>query len=73
MTSSPSFEAAGNKNLIIDVTGKTVKETFANTVLVRRTALKDGDRTFGYPSIVDLAKLAAGDEHLELPWPPSSP
>ena len=59
------LEAAGNKNLINDVTGKTVKETFANTVLVRRTALKDGDRTFGYPSIVDLAKLAAGDEHLE--------
>ena len=59
------LEAAGNKNLIIDVTGKTGKETFANTVLVRRTALKDGDRTFGYPSIVDLAKLAAGDEHLE--------
>ena len=59
------LEAAGTKNLIIDVTGKTVKETFANTVLVRRTALKDGDRTFGYPSIVDLAKLAAGDEHLE--------
>ena len=59
------LEAAGNKNLIIDVTGKTVKETFANTVLVRRTALKDGNRTFGYPSIVDLAKLAAGDEHLE--------
>lgn len=59
------LEAAGNKNLIIDVTGKTVKETFANAVLVRRTALKDGDRTFGYPSIVDLAKLAAGDEHLE--------
>ena len=59
------LEAAGNKNLIIDVTGKTVKETFANTVLVRRTALKDGDRTFGYPSIVDLAQLAAGDEHLE--------
>lgn len=59
------LEAAGNKNLIIDVTGKTVKETFANTVLVRRTALRDGDRTFGYPSIVDLAKLAAGDEHLE--------
>ena len=59
------LEAAGNKHPIIDVTGKTVKETFANTVLVRRTALKDGDRTFGYPSIVDLAKLAAGDEHLE--------
>ena len=58
------LEAAGNKNLIIDVTGKTVKETFANTVLVRRTALKDGDRTFGYPSIVNLANLCKEDEHL---------
>ena len=56
---------ATEAGVTIDVTGKTVKETFANTVLVRRTALKDGDRTFGYPSIVDLAKLAAGDEHLE--------
>ena len=59
------LEAAGNKNLIIDVTGKTVKETFANTVLVRRTALKDGDRTFGYPSIVNLGVLCNHDEHLE--------
>ena len=59
------LEAAGTKNLIIDVTAETIKETFANAVLVRRTAIKDGDRTFGYPSIVDLAKLAAGDEHLE--------
>ena len=59
------LEAAGNKNLIIDVTGKTVKETFANTVLVRRTALKDGDRTFGYPSIVNVARIASGDDHLQ--------
>ena len=59
------LEAAGNKNLILDVTGKTVKETLANAVLVRRTALKDGDRTFGYPSIVNLAKLAKGDIHLQ--------
>ena len=59
------LEKAGNKNLILDVTAPTIKETFANAVLVRRTAIKDGDRTFGYPSIVDLAKLAAGDEHLE--------
>ena len=34
------LEAAGNKNLVLDVTGKTAKETLANAVLVRRTALK---------------------------------
>ncbi len=51
------LEAAGNKNLVLDVTGKTVKETLANAVLVRRTAIKDGDRTMGYPSIVNLSKL----------------
>ena len=59
------LEAAGNKNLIIDVTGKNAKETMANTVLVRRTALRDGDRTFGYPSIVNLAKIAKGDIRLQ--------
>ena len=59
------LEAAGNKNLILDVTGKDIRETMANAVLVRRTALKDGDRTFGYPSIVNLAKLAKGDIHLQ--------
>ena len=59
------LEGLGNKNLILDVTGKDAKETFANAVLVRRTALKDGDRTFGYPSIVNLAKIAKGDLHLQ--------
>ena len=59
------LEAAGNKNLILDVTGETIKETMANTVLVRRTALKDGDRTFGYPSIVNVSRIAKGDIHLQ--------
>ncbi len=59
------LEAAGNKNLILDVTGKTGKETLANAVLVRRTAIKDGDRSFGYPSIVNLSKICGGDMHLE--------
>ena len=59
------LEAAGNKNLVLDVTGKTAKETLANAVLVRRTAIKDGDRSFGYPSIVNVAKLAKGDKHLQ--------
>ena len=59
------LEAKGNKNLILDVTGKTAKETLANAVLVRRTALKDEDRTFGYPSIVNLTKIAVGDSRLQ--------
>ena len=60
-----ALEGKGNKNLIIDCTGKDAKETFANAVLVRRGNLKDQDRTLGYPSIVDLAKLAAGDLHMQ--------
>ena len=60
-----ALEKAGNKNLILDVTAPTIKETFANAVLVRRTAIKDCDRTFGYPSIVNLGVLCNHDEHLE--------
>ena len=60
-----NLEAKGNKNLVLDVTGKTAKETLANAVLVRRTAIKDGDRSFGYPSIVNLAKIAKGDDRLQ--------
>ena len=59
------LEKAGNKNLILDVTASTIKETFANAVLVRRSAIKDGDKTFGYPSIVNLGALCNHDEHLE--------
>ena len=59
------LEAAGNKNLVLDVTAATAKETLANAVLVRRTALKQEDRTFGYPSIVNVAKLAKGDDRLQ--------
>ena len=60
-----NLEAKGNKNLVLDVTGKTAKETLANAVLVRRTAIKDGDRSFGYPSIVNVARLAKGDSRLQ--------
>ena len=59
------LEKAGNKNLILDVTASTIKETFANAVLVRRSAIKDGDKTFGYPSIVNVARIAGGDDHLQ--------
>ena len=57
------LEGLGNKNLVIDVTGADVKETFKNAVQIRKAAIKDGDRTFGYPSIVNLHKIAAGDLH----------
>ncbi len=60
-----NLENKGNKNLVLDVTGKNAKETLANAVLVRRTAIKDGDRTMGYPSIVNLAKIAKGNERLQ--------
>ena len=60
-----ALEKAGNKNLVIDVTGADAKATLANAVIVRRTALKDNDRTFGYPSIVNLPKIAKGDMHMQ--------
>jgi len=59
------LEKAGNKNLVLDVTMANIKDTFAAAVQVRRAAIKDGDRTFGYPSIVNTARLAAGDRHLQ--------
>ena len=59
------LEAKGNKNLVLDVTGANAKETLANAVNVRRTALKQEDRTFGYPSIVNVAKIAKGDSRLQ--------
>ena len=60
-----ALEALGNKNLILDTTGADIKETFANTVRVRRAALKNEDRTFGYPSLVNTVALAKGDSHMQ--------
>ena len=59
------LEAKGNRNLVLDVTADTPKETLKNAVLVRRTAIRDGDRSFGYPSIVNVAKLAHGNAALQ--------
>ena len=59
------LEGKGNKNLVLDVTADTAKETLKNAVLTRRTAIKDGDRSFGYPSIVNVAKIAHGDTRLQ--------
>jgi acetyl-CoA decarbonylase/synthase complex subunit gamma len=60
-----ALEAAGNKNLIIDVGAASIKEAFARAVRIRRAALKDGDRGFGYPVLVNAGKLAKGDRRLQ--------
>ena len=59
------IEALGNKELILDVGCVSIKDAFAGAVQIRRAALKDNDRTFGYPSIVNIGKLAAGNEYLQ--------
>lgn len=51
------LEKLGNKNLILDVTMDSIKATFEAAVIIRRAALADGDRSFGYPSIVKVNKL----------------
>ena len=55
------LQSAGNRNLIIDLGSASIKEAFSNAVEIRRAAIKDGDRTFGYPTIVNLAALAPED------------
>jgi acetyl-CoA decarbonylase/synthase complex subunit gamma len=62
------IETSGNKNLVLDVGTKSIKDAFTNAVEIRRTALnpKGGDRTFGYPSIVNISKLSGGDHELEV-------
>ena len=59
------LEGLGNKNLILDAGCKSIKEAFATAVQMRKAAIKDGDRTFGYPSIVNVAALAQGDIHMQ--------
>lgn len=60
-----AVEKLGNKNLVIDATGATIKETYENAVQIRRAALKNQDRTFGYPSLVNLAAIAKGDRVMQ--------
>lgn len=59
------LEAAGNKNLILDVGTVSIKSAFEAAVQIRRAALLNKDRTFGYPTLVNVRKLAGGDVNLE--------
>lgn len=60
-----ALEALGNKEFVIDVGGASIKDAFANAVQIRRAALKGQDRTFGYPTIVNVAKIAPGDLRMQ--------
>lgn len=42
----------GYKELLLDSGSRKLKDVFADTVNIRRTALLSQDRTFGYPSVV---------------------
>jgi len=58
-----ALEKLGNKKLVLDVGCVSIREAFSGAVNVRRAALKGNNRTFGYPSLVNVGKLAPGDEY----------
>ena len=61
-----AIQAAGYKELVLDVTGENIKDTYTNAVQVRRISLKEQDRTFGYPSIVFASKLSNNNPMMEV-------
>ena len=60
-----ALEKLGNKNLILDVSCISIKEAFAEAVQIRRAALKGNNRTFGYPTLVNVGKLAPDNEYMQ--------
>ncbi len=60
-----ALEGKGNKNLVLNVSTTSAKEAYMEAVLIRRAAIKGNDRTFGYPSIVNVAAIAPGDMHMQ--------
>lgn len=60
-----AIEKLGNKNLLIDCGTNSIKEAYAIAVQFRKAAIKDSNRTCGYPSIVRADVLAKGDAHLQ--------
>lgn len=62
-----AIEKLGYKELLLDTTGASMKEAYAMTVQIRRACLaKTPDRTCGYPSIVNLSKIAPDDEPMQI-------
>ena len=65
-TTVESIQNEGYKELVLDVTGENLKDTFKNAVQVRRICLKEQDRTFGYPSIIFANKLSNNNPTMEV-------
>lgn len=59
------IEGMGNKNLILNASTASIKQAFADAVEIRRAAIKNTDRTFGYPTLVNAAALAPGDATMQ--------
>jgi len=60
-----ALEQLGNKNLMLDVSCVSIKDAFAGAVQIRRAALAGKNRTFGYPTIVNVGRLAPGNEYMQ--------
>jgi len=60
-----ALEKLGNKNLVLDVGCVSVKDAFSGAVQIRRAALKGNDRSFGYPSLINVGELATGDDYMQ--------
>ena len=60
-----ALEKLGNKNLLFNACTDSAKAAFATAVQFRKAAIKDSNRTCGYPSIVNVSKIAKGDFHLQ--------
>lgn len=60
------IQKSGYKNLILDPSAATIKETFKNVVQIRRINLETEDRVFGYPTLVMINELAKDDKFMEI-------
>lgn len=61
-----NIQKLGYKELILDSGNKSIKDTFANAIQMRRISLKEQDRTFGYPSIIFVNQLSNDDKMMEI-------
>lgn len=54
------------KELALSTAAASVKDATQDVLQIRKIALKEQDRKFGYPSVVFVNELAKGDKYLEV-------
>lgn len=54
------------KELLLGTEADNIKDAVQSTLQIRKIALKEQDRKFGYPSVVFANELAKGDKYLEI-------